>query len=524
MRLMLAVLATMILAVSAAGPARAHSWYEAETAHFIIRSQDREENVREFAQQVERFDRGLRFLQGMPEDHVQESPANKPVIYRFGSPADMARMIGDPSSGVAGFFMTGAGDSIAFAPVREDRSNNSRERRGDGEFITRALFHEYVHYFMAQNTPASYPRWYSEGYAEVMSTMRFREDGSFHIGDPPQDRAYQVLRMSDSRLDEMFDADHTLSGRDAIQSYGTGWLLTHYLSFDIEREQKLREYLVALGNGEDSLTAATRIFGDLDDMQAELRRYKRGDYPGYNVRPNITQLPEVSIRPLTDAEAAVIQEEMLLGTAVNSDQLDRAVRGLRNAVTQYPGSSHIQMLLAEAEYNEENYAEAETAAARAVELDAENQHAWLYRGLIALEMAQADPAYYEVARDYIAKARMIDLDDPRPLIAYYDTFYREEGAENVSEHAIIALEQAYSTAGNDHDYRLKLSRQLLMEDRYSEALIVALPAMFFGHSFEEYAEDEDEFTPDRLIAAIEAEEKDRAIVLINSYFEEQDEA
>lgn len=515
MRLMLAALVALASMIAAALPAAAQEWFEAETAHFIIKSRDSEAETREFAQQVERFDRGLRFLNAMPEDHVEQSRANKPVIYRFGDFNDMARMAGAPGSGIAGFFISRAGRSVAFVPTRGFTTNNSRERRGPVRTNpNEVLFHEYTHYFMMQNFPAAYPRWYSEGYAEMLSTMRFLDGGAFHLGDVPQERAFQVFQMQDFRLEDMLDANHQLTGREAFQHYGTGWLLTHYLSFDITREQTLRQYLIALGNGEDSLTTAQRMFGDLRAMERELDRYKRGPFPGYDVRPNITTAPEVAIRRLTPVEVDLIRHEMRLQVGVTPEDALDAARDLRTLATTYPDSAAVHRWLAEAEYDAKNYAAAEEAGARAVALDPANVDAWLYRAMAAIEMAKTDPAYLQVARRHLAAAVDKDQYDPRGLILFYRTHFDETSGQP-PEHAIIALEQALDEAGSDREYRLLLGRQLLIENRLNDARIVLLPALFSGHAVEMDEEDADMPTPQGILNAISAGERDNAIEMLN---------
>lgn len=508
MRLILAMMAALFMAL----PAQAQTWHEAETAHFIVKSRDSENSTREFAALMERFDRGLRFLNGLPENHVEASRANKPIIYRFGDYVDMSRMYGNASAGVGGFFIPRAGASVAFAPARRQRSNNARERRDRTDSIEQVLLHEYTHYFMMQNFPAAYPRWYSEGYAEMVSTMRFMEDGSFHIGDPPQSRGQMINMMPASRLSEMLDDDREITGYDAFQHYVTGWLFSHYMNFDPAREAKLREFLVAVDNGEPSLQAAERIIGDLDAIQRELVRYKNGPFPGYNVRPNVTTPPEVQVRRLSDAEVALIDAEMALWRGVTRDQATTFAGRLRTLVTQYPDNSHAHALLAEAEHDARNYEAAEAAAARAVEIDPDNQHAWLYRARIALERAENDPAQYEAARDHLQRARTLDPDDPRPLILYYRSFYDQTGGADIPEHAIIALEQAYDEAGSDLEYRMMMGRQLVMEERYREARLVMMPGLYQGHSYE--PDEQDEFTPARLFDALDSGDRTRALELI----------
>ena len=514
MRLLIAAIASLFVAIS---PAAAQEWHEAETAHFIVKSRDSAQDTRDFAETMERFDRGLRFLNNLPEDHVEASRANKPVIYRFGDYVDMSRMYGNSEAGVGGFFISRAGDSVAFAPARGQRSNNSRQRRSRTESIEQVLLHEYTHYFMMMNYPAAYPRWYSEGYAEMVSTMRFEEDGSFHIGDPPQSRGQAISMLPSSRLDEMLDAERKLTGYDAFQHYVTGWLFTHYLSFDPARETKLREYLVALGNGEDSLTAATRIFGDLGAIQRDLVGYKRGPFPGYDVRPNVTAAPQVSVREITGAEKDMLDAEMRLRRGVTRDDARRIAQELQGMIAQHPQNAHAHTLLAEAEYDSRNYTAAAAAAQKATELDPQSQDAWLYRARAAIKLAESDPAYFDTAREYLATARDIDADDPRPLIEYYQTYWEETDGANVPEQAIIALEQAFDEAGDDGYYRMLLGRQLLLESRFADARAVLLPALFAGHKIE--GEKDDDFTPGKLFDAIEAQDRDTAVTLINDVFE-----
>ncbi len=517
MRILLAALLALVLAV----PAHAQSWFEAETAHFIIKSRDGEEETRAFAEQVERFDRGLRFLNGLDENDVEESRANKPVIYRFGSYNDMARMAGAPGSGIAGFFISRAGRSVSFVPTRGRETNNSRERRGPvRDNPNEVLFHEYTHYFMMQHFPAAYPRWYSEGYAEMLSTMRFLDGGAFHLGDPPQGRAAQIFQMPDFRLHEMLDSNHQLSGRDAYQHYGTGWLLTHYLSFNIDREQALRRYLIALGNGADSLTTAQDMFGDLRELERTVDRYKDGPFPGYDVRPNNTDAPSVTMRQLSEAEVALIQIEMRLQVGVDRADAENAAGDLRAVIARFPQSSAAHRWLAEAEYDSRNYVASEQAAARAVELDPANVDALIYRAMAAIELAKSDPAYLRTARQHLSRAAELDDQDPRSMILYYQTHYDETQGQP-PEHAIIALEQALDSAGSDAEYRLLLGRQLVIEERYNDARIVLLPALYQGHSIE--LEDADAPTPQGVLDAIGASDRTTALDLLGRMIEPEDE-
>ncbi len=452
--------------------------------------------------------------------------SNKVTIFRFGDAGAIAVMAGAPGSGIAGFYIPRAGNSVAFVPANEDRRSRSILRRGssgdlDGMTV---LKHEYAHHFMMQYFPGAYPRWYVEGYAELVATIRFLDDGSFHVGDPPQHRAYQVLQMRSFPLNEMLDADHELNGLEALQHYGTGWLLSHYLNFDDQGRAQLSEFLQALAKGEDSLTAARRIFGDIGELQRKLMSYRRSNFPGLNVKPAAAAMPEVAMRTLAPDEQAFIEDEMKLLRGVDQQEADSIRKRISGRLGDFPQSALARVLLARAALEAEDYDGAEDAAKQAIALNPDLLEAWLYRGMAHAEKASgkdADAAAAGLAREYLAHAASLDRIDPRPLIAFYQSYLKS--GEEPAENAVIALEHAYDRSGSDEEYRMLLARQLLTEERYADARAVVLPVTFSGHATGEADAEEDDPTPKKLLDAINAKDAKTATELIDRLIEKLDE-
>ena len=517
-RLLAAVAVSCLAALGLASPAAARDWYVAETNNFIVKSEDDEEGTRQFAIELERFDMALRTLQNLPIGEDQPTRATKLTVYRFGDVSDIGRMAG--VNGLAGFYIPRAGDSVAFTPAREQRRRsmsvtNPERRRRELQRLdaVSVLQHEYVHYFMMQHFPAAYPAWYVEGYAELLATIRFNEDGSFHVGDPPQYRAYQIFQMRQFPLEDMLDAEHKLGAREAYQFYGTGWLLAHYLNFN--RYEELNEYLTAIGQGEDSLEAARRIFGDLDAIDRELLSYRSGNFPGYSVRPEGYVEPTVSLRAVTEIEEALIQEEMRLRRGVDKDEAASIASKIRSTMGSSSSDLYALNLLTRAEYNAENYEAAEAAARRVLEIDQDSFEGNLMMGFVAIERIEDDPNWAETAREYALKAASLDIDDPRARVAYYYSYLKER--QEPTENAIIALEGAYDHAGSDPAYRIFLARQLIAENSLDTAETVLLPIAFRGHNQgddEEDADEEDNNDPpslDDILDAIKADDRDLAL-------------
>jgi tetratricopeptide (TPR) repeat protein len=510
-------------------PASAEDWWVAETDHFMVKSRDSERETREFAEELERYDGALRLLQNMDVEG-EVGPANKVTIFRFGDSGAIAVMAGAPGSGIAGFYIPRAGASVAFVPANEDRRSRSILRRGSSDEIDgmTVLKHEYAHHFMMQYFPGAYPRWYVEGYAELVATIRFLDDGSFHVGDPPQHRAYQVLQMRSFPLNEMLDANHELTGLEGLQHYGTGWLLSHFLNFDDQGRAQLSTFLQALAQGEDSLTAARRIFGDLGELQRKLMSYRHGQFPGLNVKPANFVEPRITMRLLTPDEAAFINEEMLLRRGVDQQKAVSIGKQIAARLDRYPDSPQAHLLLAEASLAAKDYDGAEEAAKLAIALAPDSLEGWLYRGMAAMEQAArdneevaSDDALPGLAREYLAHAASLDRTDPRPLIAYYETYL--SAGEVPTDQAILALEQAYDHSGSDEAYRMLLARQLLSEEQFSNARTVVMPVAFSGHATGEADAEEDDPTPTKLLDAIDAHDVTAATLLIDGLLDKLEE-
>ncbi|MBM3594220.1 MAG: hypothetical protein FJX31_00105 [Alphaproteobacteria bacterium] len=466
-------------------PGAVHAeWWEARTDHFIVITEDTEANARAYAERMERYDGALRTLQNMAPQKSDIGDANRVTIYRFGTTDDIGRLAG--SYGVAGFYLPRAGEPTAFSPIRESRETGSLERntsydptRMDAESV---LKHEYVHHFMLYNFPASYPGWYTEGFAELYATLELREDGSFHVGNPPQYRGYALFNMLIAPTERFFDGDRAASGFDLYQRYTLGWLLTHYLTFTPGRQGQLPAFLAALGKGEKSLDAARRIFGDLGQLDRELRRYLRTELPGINVKPANYQLPVVAMRRIEGAEAATMMQRIEIAAGLSKKEAPAAIRALEEDSQRYPDSALVWELLGKARFAAEDWAGADAALDRALAIDGNRIEALIYRGCVTSKRAKADPAAAKARRPFLVRAARLDQRTPRPLIEYYYS-YRAAG-EPIPEAAIIGLEDAFGTAAHDANYRYLLGMQLISEGKGSAAKAVLLPISVALHGID----------------------------------------
>jgi hypothetical protein len=511
------MLRTLIAAAAmlAAVPAQAEDWWVASTDHFNIYSTGGEDSAKELAIDMERLDAALRFMRGVAMDNAPMTDAQKLSVFQFGDTRDIGRLV--DSTSVAGFFISRAGGSVAFVPLREPRRRGSYGARKGGESIppNEVLFHEYTHYFMYQHSPAAYPRWYSEGFAELFGTVDLIDDG-FRIGRAPESRS-SMLYWYSQPIEKMLDPiDYEdMTGLDAYQDYSYGWLLTSYLSIEPSRAGQLAQYLTAMNRGEEPIEAAKAAFGDLDQLEKELDSYRRGRARITEVKLANFEMPEATVRQLDAGAAAAMDIHMLSSVGVDEDEAASLVPKARSLVASYPQNMAVLRMAMEAEFDAENYDEATGLARRMLAIDADSADAHIYLARVAEERAEDDPAQYATMRSEYIAANRINPDDPRALSGYYHSFVL--AGEAPPEDAIIALERAYSLAKFDDRIRQSLAWQLLTENRDKEAIAVLGPIVYNPHGGD---------TVERLserVEEIEAGNKTKALEELHPGWEDPEE-
>ena len=475
---------------SFATPAQAE-WWQAETDHFIVYSETSAANAKEFAEKMERLDMSLRSLQ-----NVKFSPATsdsrKLTVFRFGDTGDIGRLVG--SSMVAGFYIPNLGGSVSFTPAKLDSKSTGELLGARGRSSKtnldpqQVLFHEYTHHFMFQHFTAAYPSWYVEGFAETAATIDLKPDGSFHLGNPPQYRSEALFSsMLNVSAERLLASTNKPTGEDQYGWYTIGWLLNHYLTFEPSRQGQLKQYLRAVNSGVKPADAARQAFGDLDELNREITKYKSGRLPGVDVKIANYSPPVAQMRRLTPDEEAIMKVRIRSKVGVDKKLAPGTARDARAVAAKYPSSYAVQLALAEAEldlsdFEPQNLPRAEAAADRALALKPDSVEAMIFKGRSLLERGKTDKSQLAEARKWFAKAYAADPEHPAPLFYNYLAHYEEGGA--IPESALIGLEKAYDFALFDPQIKLVLARQLLAEKKGQLARQILMPYAISPHESE----------------------------------------
>lgn len=252
------LLVVLILAMSSS--AATAQWKIAESAHFRVYTKGKEAAAIERAASLEDFRDLLISLTGVTP--MEGAPRLDVLIVNDIGDASVIREV---PKGVAGYYVGSPGRVLAVA--------RSGELAG-GKYSADITLHEYAHHFMRSNALIAYPAWYTEGWAEYVSTARFTLS-AIEYGLPDLGRFQTLQMMPWLNLETVLVATPgTLPSSKRGQFYAQSWLLVHYLLRDPSRGPKLVAYLRAFAKDGDSLGAfRATVDPDIDNVEKALRTY-----------------------------------------------------------------------------------------------------------------------------------------------------------------------------------------------------------------------------------------------------------
>jgi tetratricopeptide (TPR) repeat protein len=461
-------------ALALASPAVA-TWHKASSAHFVIYADESPDKLREFATKLEKFDRAVRQVRGMADPPMGDG--NRLQVFVVPTVRDVQQLGGRTSSGMtkfAGFYQGRAEGSVAIVPEKLDNSSDEADR-------LIIFFHEYAHHLMYHDLRAAVPLWYSEGFAEFMSTATFARDGSVMLGRVARHRAYSLDDASTLPLESIFAGRFEKMTDDQWESlYSRSWLLTHYLTFENNRKGQLASYLQAVAEGKDSLASAQAAFGDFKVLNRNLHGYLgRNQTLAYKVAAG--QVGAIDVQPLSAGAAAVISLRAKSKVGVSGEAAASHAGQMRAIAANYPGDPMVQASLAEAELDADNFAAAEAAADRALAVDPKMIEAMIYKGRAIMQRAVQDEAgaTFAAARNWFMKANKLDPEDPEPLMLFHQGQIRDNGRP--TPNGIAALHYASNLAPQDLGLRMQSALQYLRDGKLADARKTLAPVAFNPH-------------------------------------------
>lgn len=477
----------------------ATKWQRADTHNFIIYSSGNREKLERFAENVERFDSLLRLYSGV----AQEQRANRLTIYLLNDAGDVAHLIGDKRGMAAGVYIAHREGSFAV-------SNRANVQSGYDLTADTVLLHEYAHHFMFHYFNAPYPPWYVEGFAEYVSTAKFKRDGNWTMGEPANHRAMELIYGDSPPIEKLLFVEE---GKPFPVYYGRSWLLVHMLNSDPAWNGKLPAFLKAITGGMPHREAAAKHFGDLKALDKALDRYLSNEnFQAQRSLKPIAFTGTVNISQLDPLTSQLL--ELDLHRRVNKDQA-KSRNALAEFTAQNPGSAEAwyQLGMAELQLGEpepdvpEDKAKPEklpgdaarddaaqkaaaavamTAADRALAADPDHVRANVLKARLLIEQLRekgdSTVAAWRDARKYIIKANAKANFDPLPLTIWHESFIAQ-GKPPIKT-ASDGLAMAYNLAPEVNEYRINYAMDLARMGKFDEAVRLIEVLAFSPHRSE----------------------------------------
>jgi tetratricopeptide (TPR) repeat protein len=466
--------ATALALTSAANAA----WLQASSKHFIIYGDMPKEEMQAYATKLETFDAAARLIRSMKDPTVGDG--NRVQVFVVPSMLEVNRLYGQADAGVGGYYQGLVSGPFIVTP-RKIRLLNRQTQKIDPEIV---FFHEYTHHLQLQNTQRPMPAWMTEGFAEFMGNPRFGDDGSIGIGAPAEDRAEQLFQSRWAPIADLIEGDAFKLGQAGFwgQNYAQGWLLNHYLAFEPSRKGQVEKYVSGIEAGQNALAAGKAAFGDLGQLENELRSYVRQkSLPYVKIETSKLNIAPVTVMELSAGAQEVMPYRLHAKTGYGSVSIDSTLGKVRPIAKRYPGDPLVQRTLAEVEFDAKNFDEAIAAAEAALKIDPKSTEALIYkgRGLLAKAKKANDAALFAEARKQFLAANRLDPEDPEPLYLYYRT-YR---AANVTapKQAVEALHYATVLAPRDYYPALQLVTEQIRQNNLKAASEALKPLAYLPH-------------------------------------------
>lgn len=471
---MIRIFALFLLLLAA--PVNASSdWLEANTEHFVIYSDQKQSDVREFADRLERYHNAMTEVLRTPRN--KPSPSNRVTIYVLRDQQQI-RKLAQGSRFVAGFYIPRAGASAAFV----SRVDTDTAKADFSEII---LLHEYAHHVLISNSEETYPLWLNEGLAEFFGTAMFYKDGSVGLGLPALHRDKELAYAEEVPLTKLLDTKSYVGDRSSFYDrfYGRSWLLFHYLFFNVDRQGQLSKYLINVRAGKPEIEAARDAFGDLNKLDRELDNYlRRTRLDSRTVVADAVKPGPITIAPLSAGAAAMMPIRIVSKRGVDEKMAKELLPQAQAVAARYPADPFVQSALAEAEFDAGNDGAAIAAADRALAANPNDLNAMIQKGYAMARQAKAGAAAWADVRKQFVKVNKIEADHPIPLIQYHGS-YVEEGVA-APKVALDGLFWAHRLAPFDQDVRWKIANEQYSSGQYKRALDTLAPLAHNPHKSE----------------------------------------
>jgi tetratricopeptide (TPR) repeat protein len=390
-RLVLLLLLFLLAAAPAPARDKAESWTEVRSPHFVVVTNSNEKEGRRVADQFER----MRSVFHVAFPKLQIDPGSPIIVLAIKDEKDFKAL--EPQEYLAKGSLQ-LGGLFLRAP---DKNYVLMRLDAEGEHPYSVVYHEYTHLLLSKSAEWM-PLWLNEGLAEFYQNTEIHEK-DVSLGEPSHD---DLMFLRQSRLlplatlfavDEKSPYYHEENKGSIF--YAESWALAHYICIKDHQEKssRLAQYSELLIQKVDPITAATRAFGDLKQLESALEGYIRQGTFSYFKIAATTEVDDSAFQSqaMTPSQADAVRADFL---AYNQRTAD-AQALVDHVLHEDPKNVLAQETMGYLEFRQGHMEEARQRFAQAVQLDSQNFLAHYYFAAMSMNgsLAPSDEPQVETS-------------------------------------------------------------------------------------------------------------------------------
>jgi tetratricopeptide (TPR) repeat protein len=468
---------TLLLLLLAAAPIlardKAETWTEVRSPHFVVVTNSNEKQGRRIADQFERM-REV-FHAAFPK--LQIDPGSPIVVLAIKDEKDFKAL--EPEAYLAKGSLK-LGGLFLRAP---DKNYVLMRLDAEGEHPYSVVYHEYTHLLLSKSAEWI-PLWMNEGLAEFYENSEIGEKG-VSLGEASGADLALLRQNQLLPLPTLFTVDdkspyYHEENKGSI-FYAESWALMHYIFIKDHQEKthRLTDYSELLIQKVDPVTAATRVFGDLKQLQWALVRYIQQASFSFFTMTTSTAVDDSAFKVdvMTPGQADAIRADFL----AYNERIADARTLIDHVLQEDPKNVQAQETLGFMEFQQHHLEEARQRYAQAVQLDSQSYLAHYYYAAISMmsSVAPSDEAQIESSLRASIKLNPSFAPSYDRLAAFLGSHRR-----NLEEARMMGL-MAVSLDPGNVGYRINVANALLAMGQGENAIKVLDNAAKLANSPEE---------------------------------------
>jgi tetratricopeptide (TPR) repeat protein len=301
------VLALLLAAPLAPARDKPENWIQVISPHFVVATNASEKRGRRIADQFERM-RSV-FHGAFPK--LEVDPGVPIVVLAVKDEKDFRALEPEEylvkgSLKLGGLFLHGPDKNYVL--MRID---------AEGQHPYSVIYHEYTHLLISKSADWM-PLWMNEGLAEFYENTEIHEKDA-SLGEPSAEniewlRENRLLPLATLLTVDQKSPYYHEEKKGSI-FYAESWALAHYIQMNdfSQKAHRLNDYSALLVQKVDPVTAATRVFGDLKQLEANLENYIRGGSFHYLKMTTMTEVDDSAfkVQSLTGTQSDALRADFL---------------------------------------------------------------------------------------------------------------------------------------------------------------------------------------------------------------------